>query len=180
MHNPRCAVHTTVALIYGLLYPQRKAHSSGLCVHRPVSTGAPTYTEAHPQTPRGPENSGQGHHNQALPRQAGTPHTSLLEPQGTWREGRARSYKAHVLSPGVSRAEKALLHTHVPTIPIPPHIQQEPLQLPTISTNYHTCWERDLINYPLGLEGEPGPRAGVPGLSPLPQVAFQVWGKGLQ
>ena len=71
-------------------------------------------------------------------------------------------------------------HTHVPTIPNPPHIQQEPLQLPTISTNYHTCWERDLINYLLGLEGEPGPRAGLPGLSPLPQVAFQVWGKGLQ
>ena len=107
--------------------------------------------------------------------------SSLLEPQGTWREGRARSYKTHVLSPGVSRAEKALLHTHVPHHSQPPtHIQQEPLQLPTISTNYHTCWERDLINSPLGLEGEPGPRAGVPGLSPLPQVAFQVWGKGLQ
>lgn len=73
-------------------------------------------------------------------------------------------------------------HTYatIPNTPPHTHTQQEPLQLPTISTNYHTCWERDLINSPLGLEGEPGPRAGMLGLPPLTHVAFQVWGKGLQ
>ena len=144
LHNPRCAVHATVALIYGLLYPQRKAHRLVALVY----TGP--WAHEHPRTQKHILRPPEGQRTQAkgttirpfLGRRAHhTPAFWSLRGHGEREEQGATKPTS---SPQAFPEPRRPFSTHTyPTIPNPPH---------TYSRNLFSCQPLALITTLVGKE----------------------------